>query len=153
MVASVTNIVAHLAANLPDTKIVVGNQINVEQGYNSGNYTHVTNMIPQVNALLKDFVDNLPVKLVGKVFLADLNSYVKSGEYGILFDHGSDHLHPDWWGHDQMAEGWLSIITNQFTSTQVFPSATIPAAPTADELGAAAKSELAVMRVQIIPWI
>ncbi len=146
VVASVTNIVAHLAANLPDTKIVVGNQINVEQGYNSGNYTHVTNMIPQVNALLKDFVDNLPVKLVGKVFLADLNSYVKSGEYGILFDHGSDHLHPDWWGHDQMAEGWLSIVTNQFTSTQTFPSATMPAAPTADELGAAAKSELAEYR-------
>ncbi|MBQ3809135.1 MAG: C10 family peptidase [Kiritimatiellae bacterium] len=146
VVASVTNIVAHLAANLPDTKIVVGNQINVEQGYNSGNYTHVTNMIPQVNALLKDFVDNLPVKLVGKVFLADLNSYVKSGEYGILFDHGSDHLHPDWWGHDQMAEGWLSIVTNQFTSTQTFPSAAVPSAPTAEALGAAAKTELEAYR-------
>ena len=103
-------------------------------------------MIPQVNALLKTYVDNLPSELTGKVFLADLNSYVKSGEYGILFDHSGDHLHPDWWGHDQMAEGWLSVITNKFTATQVFPSATIPAAPTADELGAAAKSELAEYR-------
>ena len=143
VVSSVTNIVAHIATNLPDTKIVVGNQINVEQGYNSGNYTHVTNMIPQVNALLKNYVENLPEGLNGKVFLADLNSYVKSGEYGILFDHGSDHLHPDWWGHDQMAEGWLSVITNQFTSTQTFPSATVPAAPIDGELGAAAKEELA----------
>ena len=146
VVASVTNIVAHIATNLPDTKIVVGNQINVEQGYNSGNYTHVTNMIPQVNALLKNYVDNLPEGLNGKVFLADLNSYVKSGEYGILFDHGSDHLHPDWWGHDQMAEGWLSVVTNQFTSIQIFPSATIPAAPTTEELGAAAKTELEAYR-------
>ena len=146
VVASVTNIVAHIATNLPDTKIVVGNQIDVEQGYNSGNYNHVTNMIPQVNALLKDYTDALPEELVGKVFLADLNSYVKSGEYGILFDHGSDHLHPDWWGHDQMAEGWLSVVTNQFSSTQTFPSATVPAAPTTEELGAAAKSELADYR-------
>lgn len=146
VVSSVTNIVAHIAMNLPDTKIVVGNQINVEQGYNSGNYTHVTNMIPQVNALLKNYVDNLPEALVGKVFLADLNSYVKSGEYGILFDHGSDHLHPDWWGHDQMAEGWLAIVTNQFTATQTFPSATVPTAPTAEELGAAAKTELEAYR-------
>jgi len=146
VVSSVTNIVAHIATNLPDTKIVVGNQINVEQGYNSGNYTHVTNMIPQVNALLKNYVDNLPEGLNGKVFLADLNSYVKSGEYGILFDHGGDHLHPDWWGHDQMAEGWLSIVTNQFTATQTFPSATIPAAPTTEEFGAAAKAELADYR-------
>ena len=146
VVSSITNIVAHLAVNLPDTKIVVGTQINVEYGYNGNNYSHVTNMIPQVNALLKAYAGALPEALNGKVFLADLNAYVKSGEYGILFDHSSDHLHPDWWGHDQMAEGWLSIITNQFTSTQVFPSATIPAAPTADELGAAAKSELAEYR-------
>ena len=146
VVASITNIVAHLAANLPNTKIVVGNQINVESGYNSGNYNHVVSMIPQVNALLKTYVDNLPEELDGKVFLADLNSYVKSGEYGILFDHSGDHLHPDWWGHDQMAEGWLSIITNKFTATQVFPSATVPAAPAAEELGAAAKSELAEYR-------
>lgn len=143
VVSSITNIVAHIAMNLPDSKIVVGTQINVEQGYNSGNYNHVVSMIPQVNALLKTYADNLPEELVGKVFLADLNSYVKSGEYGILFDHGSDHLHPDWWGHDQMAEGWLSVITNQFTSTQAFQSANIPAAPTSEELGAAAKSELA----------
>ena len=143
VVSSITNIVAHLATNLPDSKIVVGTQINVEYGYNGNNYSHVTNMIPQVNALLKAYAGALPEALNGKVFLADLNAYVKSGEYGILFDHGSDHLHPDWWGHDQMAEGWLSIITNQFTSTQVFPSATIPTAPAADELGAAAKSELA----------
>ena len=146
VVSSITNIVAHLAVNLPDSKIVVGTQINVEYGYNGNNYSHVTNMIPQVNALLKAYTGALPEAFNGKVFLADLNAYVKSGEYGILFDHGSDHLHPDWWGHDQMAEGWLSIITNQFTSTQVFPSATIPAAPTADELGAAAKSELAEYR-------
>ncbi len=146
VVSSITNIVAHIAMNLPDTKIVVGNQINVEQGYNSGNYNHVVSMIPQVNALLKDYTDALPEELVGKVFLADLNSYVKSGEYGILFDHGSDHLHPDWWGHDQMAEGWLSVVTNQFTATQTFPSATIPTAPTAEELGAAAKTELDAYR-------
>ena len=146
VVSSITNIVAHLASNLPNTKIVVGNQINVEQGYNSGNYTHVTNMIPQVNALLKNYVENLPEGLNGKVFLADLNSYVKSGEYGILFDHGSDHLHPDWWGHDQMAEGWLSVVTNQFTSTQTFPSAAVPSAPTAEALGAAAKTELEAYR-------
>ena len=146
VVNSITNIVTHLATNLPDSKIVVGTQINVESGYNSGNYAHVTNMIPQVNTLLRNYVSNLPNALNGKVFLADLNSYVKSGEYGILFDHGSDHLHPDWWGHDQMAEGWLSVITNQFAATQVFPSANIPAAPTSAELGAAAKSELADYR-------
>ena len=146
VVNSITNIVAHIAMNLPDTKIVVGNQINVEQGYNSGNYNHVVERIPEVNSLLKAYVDNLPTELTGRVFLADLNSYVKSGEYGILFDHVSDHLHPDWWGHDQMAEGWLSVITNQFTATQVFPSATVPAAPTTEELGAAAKTELEAYR-------
>ena len=146
VVSSITNIVAHLATNLPNTKIVVGNQINVESGYNSGNYNHVVSMIPQVNSLLKTYVDNLPTELNGKVFLVDLNSYVKSGEYGILFDHASDHLHPDWWGHDQMAEGWLSVVTNQFTAAQVFPSATVSAAPATEELGAAAKSELADYR-------
>ena len=146
VVSSITNIVAHLAANLPNTKIVVGNQINVESGYNSGNYNHVVSMIPEVNSLLKTFVENLPPELTGRVFLADLNSYVKSGEYGILFDQSGDHLHPDWWGHDQMAEGWLSVITNKFTATQVFPSATVPAAPATEELGAAAKSELAAYR-------
>ncbi len=144
VVSSITNIVAHLATNLPDSKIVVGNQLNVEPGYTSYNYNHVTNMIPQVNALLKTYADNLPEELVGKVFLADLNSYVKSGEDGILY--ADDHLHPDWWGHDQMAEGWLSIVTNQFTSTQTFPSATVPTAPTAEELGAAAKTELEAYR-------
>ena len=144
VVSSITNIVAHLAVNLPDSKIVVGNQLNVEPGYTSYNYNHVTNMIPQVNALLMTYADNLPEELVGKVFLADLNKYVKSGEDGILY--ADDHLHPDWWGHDQMAEGWLSIITNQFTSTQVFPSATIPTAPTAEELSAAAKTELDAYR-------
>ncbi|MBQ4439620.1 MAG: hypothetical protein II909_00575, partial [Kiritimatiellae bacterium] len=146
VVSSITNIVAHLAANLPNAKIVVGNQLNVEIGYTSYNYDHVTNMIPQVNTRLKSYVDDLPTELSGRVFLADLNSYVKSGEYGILFDQSGDHLHPDWWGHDQMAEGWLSVITNQFTSTQFFPSATIPEAPAAEELGAAAKSELDAYR-------
>jgi hypothetical protein len=45
-----------------------------------------------------------------------------------------------------MAEGWLSVITNKFTATQVFPSATVPAAPTDEGLGAAAKDELADYR-------
>jgi hypothetical protein len=45
-----------------------------------------------------------------------------------------------------MAEGWLSVITNQFAATQVFPSATVPAAPATEALGAAAKGELADYR-------
>ena len=140
VVNSITNIVAHIAANLPDTKIVVGNQLNIEEGYTSYNYDHVLSMIPQVNERLDTYANNLPKELEGKVFLANLNFYVKSGEEGVLY--ADDHLHPDWWGHDQMAEGWLSVITNQFTATQVFPSATVPAVPTTEELGAAAKSEL-----------
>jgi hypothetical protein len=42
-----------------------------------------------------------------------------------------------------MAEGWLSVITNQFAASQDFSSSTPIVAPLDEKLGAAAKDELA----------
>ena len=89
---------------------------------------------------------DMPAAWQGHVLLADLNDCVKSGDPGIIY---SDHLHPDWWGYDQMADGYLAKIREFYPDPDAddFPSlAPILAAPTEAELGAANKPELAAYR-------
>ena len=81
---------------------------------------------------------DIPAAWSGHVLFADLATFVDSQGYGIIC---TDNVHPDWWGHDQMAEGWLSVITNQFTVSDTF---NMPVGPAVDQdkRGAANKPEL-----------
>ena len=136
-----TNVVNRMVKNLPDTKIVVSTIL-----YSDGTRTDIDPTITAINTQIKNLLDNLPAEWQGHVVLADLNSYVKSGETGIIYN---DHLHPDWWGYDQMADGYLDAIVKCYPDPDAtdFPSQNpIPAAPTADQLGAANKSELSAYR-------
>ena len=140
---SVTNIAWRLANDLPDTKIVLSTVLNVTGSQKTRTFNNVAlpDLVAQFNALLAERIADFPE---GRVYLADLNSYVQSDDTGIIY---SDGIHPDWWGFDQMAEGWLSVITNVYPSASgAFPSATPLPAVAASDLGAAAKPELAAYR-------
>ncbi len=137
-----TNVVNRLVNNLPNTKIIVSTIL-----YSDGTRTDIDPKITNINNnYIKPLMASLPEAWQGHVFLADLNSYVKSGQSGIIY---SDHLHPDWWGYDQMADGYLEKIVECYPDPDAtdFPSQNpIPAAPTANQLGAANKPELAAYR-------
>ena len=136
-----TNVVSRMVKNLPDTKIVVSTIL-----YSDGTRTDIDPTITAINTQIKNLFDNLPAEWLGHVLLADLNSFVKSGEPGIIY---SDHLHPDWWGYDQMADGYLEKIVECYPDPDAtnFPSQNpIPAAPAENQLGAANKPELAAYR-------
>lgn len=148
-----TNVVWHLVNNLPESKIIVSTLLY-------GNASSASRK--SSNAKIKEFNElvrtqmNLAPGAAGafpsRVILADLNTCFETTETeaapaGITIDTGIDYLHPDWWGCDQMAEGWLSAITDvskaNFSPDDAFPSATPLVAPTSEQLGAAAKAELA----------
>ena len=136
-----TNVVSRMVKNLPDTKIVVSTIL-----YSDGTRTDIDPTITAINTQIKNLFGNLPAEWQGHVVLADLNSFVKSGEPGIIY---SDHLHPDWWGYDQMADGYLEKIVECYPDPDAtnFPSQNpIPAAPAENQLGAANKPELAAYR-------
>ena len=131
-----TNVVSRLVKNLPDTKIVVTTTLHAGPGRTDSLNTNADNF----NALVKSYINDMPVAWSGHVYFVDLCNAVKSAEAGVI---SSDNLHPDWLGDDQMAEGWLSVITNLYPSAEgVFPSSTPLPSVSSSELGAAAKSEL-----------
>ena len=131
-----TNVVSRLVKNLPDTRIVVTTTLHAGPGRTDSLNTNADNF----NALVKDCINNMPAAWSGHVYFVDLCNAVKSAETGVI---SSDNLHPDWLGDDQMAEGWLSVITNLYPSADgVFPSSTPLPSVSDGELGAAAKSEL-----------
>lgn len=141
----VTNLVNKLVADLPNTKVIVSTllygdaAIQDRKNYNSSH-------VEPFNNSLKELMQpaNLPAAWDGRVFLADLNDCVSTYRDDAAPAWITvDNLHPDWWGHDEMAEGWLSVITNEFTASQTFPSATPLTAVANEDLGAAAKTELA----------
>ncbi len=140
--AAWTNVVNRLVNNLPNTKIIVSTIL-----YSDGTRTDIDPKITNINNnYIKPLMASLPAAWQGHVVLADLNSIVKSGQPGIIY---SDHLHPDWWGYDQMADGYLEKIVECYPNPDAtdFPSQNpIPAAPTANQLGAANKPELAAYR-------
>ena len=140
--AAWTNVVNRLVNNLPNTKIIVSTIL-----YSDGTRTDIDPKITNINDnYIKPLMASLPEAWQGHVVLADLNSIVKSGQPGIIY---SDHLHPDWWGYDQMADGYLDKIVECYPDPDAtdFPSQNpIPDAPTADQLGAANKPELAAYR-------
>ena len=136
--ANWTNVVWRILEDLPQTKIVVSTTLYATYA----NKATLNARSDSFNALVKAQVAKAEGEdgafPAGRVYLADLNTYVKSTETGVL---SSDGLHPDWWGHDQMAEGFLSQVTN------IFPSANGPFNSYLDyvddsSLGAAAKTEL-----------
>ena len=137
-----TNVVDRLVRNLPNTKIVVSTIL-----YSDGTRTdNLDEKITAFNNLVRPLMANMPDAWQGHVLLADLNDCVKSGDPGIIY---SDKLHPDWWGYDQMADGYLAKIRECYPDPDAddFPSlAPIPAAPTEAQLGAANKTELAAYR-------
>ena len=137
-----TNIVGRLVSNLPDTKIIVSTI-----PYGDGARPALDSQVADINNnYIKPLMAAMPAEWQGHVLLADLNSYVKSDQTGIIY---SDHLHPDWWGYDQMADGYLAKIVECYPNPDAlnFPSQNpIPAAPAANQLGAANKPELAAYR-------
>ncbi len=135
-----TNVVSRLVKNLPDTKIVVTTTLHAGPGRTDSLNTNADNF----NTLIKSYINDMPAAWSGHVYFVDLCDAVKSAETGVI---SSDNLHPDWLGDDQMAEGWLSVITNLYPSADgVFPSSTPLPSVSDSELGAAAKSELADYR-------
>ena len=131
-----TNVVSRLVRNLPDTKIVVTTTLHAGPGRTDSLNTNADDF----NALVKDCINDMPAAWSGHVYFVDLCDAVKSAETGVI---SSDNLHPDWLGDDQMAEGWLSVITNLYPSANgVFPSSTPLPSVSDSELGASAKSEL-----------
>ena len=139
-----TNVVWRILKDLPNTKVVASTTM-----YACSPYAYVSGLNAKsdtFNSLVKAQVAKVEgvdegAFPAGRVLLADLNSLVKAGEAGIM---SSDGLHPDWWGDDQMAEGWLSVITNVYPSVNgTFPSSTPLPEVAENELGAAAKEELA----------
>ena len=141
----VTNLVNKLVADLPNTKVVVSTLLYGDAAIqNRKNYN--SSHVEPFNNSLKELMQpaNLPAAWDGRVFLADLNDCVSTYRDDAAPAWITvDNLHPDWWGHDEMAEGWLSVITNEFTASQTFPSATPLTAVANEDLGAAAKTELA----------
>ena len=134
--ANWTNVVTRLVTNLPDSKIVVTTTLHAGPGRTDSLNSNADGF----NTLVKNYINDMPAGWVGHVEFVDLCDAVKSAETGVI---SSDNLHPDWLGDDQMAEGWLSVITNVYPSVNgTFPSATPLPAVAASELGAAAKSEL-----------
>lgn len=138
-----TNVVGRLVSNLPYTKIIVSTIL-----YSDGTRSDdLDSRISQINNnYIKPLMAAMPAEWQGHVVLADLNSWVKSGDPGIIY---SDKLHPDWWGYDQMADGYLAKIVECYPNPDAtdFPSQNpIPAAPAANQLGAANKPELAAYR-------
>lgn len=137
-----SNVVDRLVRNLPTSKIVVSTALHGKEPAKATTNARVD----RYNTMIKALMDDMPDEWSGHVVLADLCSIVKSQDTGILY---SDNVHPDWWGHDQMAEGWLSQVTNLYTNPAAvdFPSqAALPAIPDSSALGAANKSELADYR-------
>ena len=137
---SVTNIAWRLVNDLPDTKIVLSTVLNVTGSQKDRTFNDVAlpDLVAQFNDLLAERIADFPE---GRVYLADLNGYVKSDDLGVIY---SDGIHPDWRGFDQMAEGWLSVITNVYsTASGPFPSNEYADYVDYSALGAAAKTELA----------
>ncbi len=137
---SVTNIAWRLVNDLPDTKIVLSTVLNVTGSQKNRTFNGVAlpYLVAQFNNLLAERIADFPE---GRVYLADLNGYVKSDDPGVIY---SDGIHPDWRGFDQMAEGWLSVITNVYKAANgPFPSNEYADYVDDSALGAAAKTELA----------
>jgi len=141
-----TNVVWRIIKDLPNSKIVVSTTLNACTPYNS-------TWLDGLNQKSADFSNKVRAQVAraegidegafpaGRVFLADLNTAVTANEEDGYMSN--DGLHPDWWGHDQMAEGWLEQVTNLYpNASAAFPSATPIVAPTSEQLGAEAKPEL-----------
>jgi lysophospholipase L1-like esterase len=136
---SLTNVVQHLVDDLPNSKIVVSTALRQLEPYRNNTE------IDAYNVLIRGIMADMPSAWTGHVLFADLATFVDSQDAGILYSGSSDNLHPDWWGHDQMAEGWLSVIANRFSPSQTF-NATKGPDVAAESLGAANKAELADYR-------
>ena len=136
---SLTNVVQHLVDDLPNSKIVVSTALRQLEPYRSNTE------IDAYNVLIRGIMTDMPSEWTGHVLFADLATFVDSQDAGILYSGSGDNLHPDWWGHDQMAEGWLSVIAKQFSPSQTF-NATKGPDVAAESLGAANKAELADYR-------
>lgn len=133
-----TNVVGRLVRNLPNSKIVVSTAL-----YGRDNQTTRNSRVTSYNDKIKAKIADMPTEWVGHVVLADLCSLVDSNTTGILYS--LDTVHPDWWGYDQMADGWLAEIVKLYGNPDAtnFPSqAELPAIPDDSALGAANKSEL-----------
>lgn len=143
-----TNVIWRLVNNLPDSKIIATTLLYGDVSNNTR-----ANQAPNIttfNGLVRDFMASMPSEWEDHVIFLDMNTKVgtyadRAADDGITYNASGDYLHPDWWGHDQMAEGWLSVITNEFAATDTFNAAVGPAV-SSSELGAAAKAELADYR-------
>ncbi len=139
--ASISNVISRLESNLSNSIIVVSTVLDVATAAQTGrqiNGVYLPTLVDQLNEKIRN---GMSAFTSGRVVLADLNDYVKSADDGIIYDG----VHPDWWGYDQMAEGWLAAITDNFTADGTFNDARLPAVASSS-LGAATKAELADYR-------
>ena len=121
-----TNIVQRILDNRDNVKVVMSTILPLQTGHSK--YFLNADRIEPTNELLREFFKNLPAAWQDKVYLADLWAYVPDTTENYV----SDNTHPDWIGHDKMAEGWLSVLTNIFPNADVeFNAAkSVPASPT-----------------------
>lgn len=138
---TLTNMAWRIINAREGTKVVLSTILPLQTGHSSFGLN--SSRIEPINAKLRDVIAAKAFP-EGRVYLADLHEFVPNTPENYV----ADHTHPDWIGHDKMSDGWLSVITNVFTNVEDprVQSNVVRAAPAVDELGAAAKSELAVYR-------
>lgn len=134
-------VVGKLVSNLPNTKILVATTLHASPARTDALNTNADSF----NTLVKNYMkDEMPDEWDGHVYLVDLCDAVKSADEGTIT---TDNLHPDWWGHNQMAQAWFEKITELYPDPSgTFPSSNAKTAPASGELGAANKAELAPYR-------
>lgn len=132
----ITNVAWRIVAARENTKVVMSTILPLADNRDL-NTTHIA----KINQALKDAID-AKVFPEGRVYLADLWSYVPTmgNGHSPVQNYVSDDTHPDWIGHDKMANGWLDTLTQIFTNKEDprIQSNIVRTAPTADHQGAAA---------------
>lgn len=143
---NLTNVIAMILRDAPNTKVIVSTILSIK---NIHGETKNNNWVVPFNERIRQFAAE-GFFGDGRVSFVDLYSMVDPDVTG---NFSSDNLHPDWCGHDYKSDGWFDAVTNLFrnvgaTTVQAdgSPLASAsgnPELPTAAELGAAARPELA----------
>ena len=152
---SVTNMAANILRERPNTKVVLSSMHRLEWGQtfqtasNNGNGNYVKPFRDAMAALMVKIdageVAELPK---GRVFFADMYDKVRPRSFADFQDgeneenglFESDHIHPNWEGHDRMSDCWLEQIVAAFpdaTDDSSYHAQGTPAAVPAEKLGAA----------------
>lgn len=116
-------------ASFPKIKFVMSSPMCNEYGHSyqnkatedatSGNDCNKTFVTP-IHTKVKEFYEahKDDPEFAGRLFFADLYENVMPRWYGnepdTFLNDGSDHCHPNWLGHEKMAQTWFEQITTAF---------------------------------------